>query len=61
MQGEAQVYIEAPPDKVFQLVSDVTRMGEWSPECRRCRWLDGVSSPVVGTRFRGQNRRGWVR
>ena len=36
MRGEAQVYIAAPPEEVFRLISDVTRMGEWSPECRRC-------------------------
>jgi len=31
-------------------------MGEWSPECERCEWIDGASSPVVGSSFRGHNR-----
>ena len=61
MQGEAQVYIAAPPEEVFRLISDVTRTGEWSPECRRCHWIGESAGPVVGARFRGHNRRGWFR
>ena len=51
--------IPAPPDAVYALVSDVTRMGEWSPETTSCRWVGGATGPVVGARFRGANRRGW--
>ena len=61
MRGEAQVYIEAPPEKVFRLISDVTRMGEWSPECRRSHWIGESVGAVVGAHFRGHNRRGWLR
>ena len=61
MRGEAQVYIAVPPEEVFRLISDVTRMGEWSPECRRCHWVGESGGPVVGARFRGHNRRGWMR
>lgn len=53
--------IRAPADVLYALVSDVTRMGEWSPENVGGRWLDGVTGPVVGARFRGSNRRGWRR
>ena len=60
-RGEAQIYIEAPPEKVYELISDVTRVGEWSPECRRCEWLDGATGPAVGVRFRGHNGRKWLR
>jgi uncharacterized protein YndB with AHSA1/START domain len=59
--GEARVHVSAPPEKVYDLVSDVTRMGEWSPETVRCRWLDGASGPAVGARFKGTNRRGIMR
>jgi len=59
--GQASVRIEAPPEKVYELVSDVTRMGEWSPECREGTWLDGATGPTVGARFRGRNRRGLAR
>lgn len=55
-RGEAQIAIEAPPETVYALVADVTRMGEWSPECYRCAWLDGATGPAVGARFRGYNR-----
>jgi hypothetical protein len=43
------------------VVSDVTRMGEWSPETVRCEWLDGASGPIVGARFKGSNKRGLAR
>ncbi|HVL80108.1 MAG TPA: SRPBCC family protein [Actinomycetota bacterium] len=61
--GEVSVDIAAPPERVWALVSDVTRMGEWSPECRRCVWLGGANGPAPGARFAGFNRRGpiwWV-
>src|SRR5687767_6015292 len=47
--------ITADPALVYDLISDVTRMGEWSPETTSCRWVDG-DSPAVGARFRGTNR-----
>jgi uncharacterized protein YndB with AHSA1/START domain len=51
--------VEAPPDAVWTVIRDVTRMPEWSPECRR---IFTVGSPRsgAGTRFVGLNRRGWV-
>ncbi len=58
--GEAQVFIDAPPDLVYGVVTDVTRMGEWSPETVKCVWLDGATSPAVGAKFKGTNKRGWV-
>jgi hypothetical protein len=36
-------------------------MGEWSPECQRCEWIDGAVGPAVGARFKGRNRRGIIR
>jgi len=48
----------ASPEHVFALVTDVTRMGEWSPECYRCVWLDGAVGLHVGARFRGYNKLG---
>jgi hypothetical protein len=50
--------IEAPAEVVYDLVSDVTRMGDYSPENTGAVWLDGATSPVVGARFRGTNRLG---
>jgi 2-polyprenyl-3-methyl-5-hydroxy-6-metoxy-1,4-benzoquinol methylase len=59
-RAEAQVHIDAVPDVVYGVVSDVTRMGEWSPETTRCVWLDGATGPTVGARFKGTNKRGFV-
>ena len=60
-RGEARQEITAPPEVVYDLVSDVTRMGEWSPECVGGEWIDGASGPAVGARFRGRNRHGRAR
>jgi uncharacterized protein YndB with AHSA1/START domain len=59
--GEASQHIEAPPEALYALVSDVTRMGEWSPETVRAEWVDAATGPAVGARFRGHNKRraGW--
>ncbi len=57
-QGSAEVLIQAPPQKVYELVSNLERMGEWSPECYRCEWLGEAEGPAVGVRFRGWNRHG---
>ena len=60
-KGQASVHIDAPPEFAYDLVSDVTRMGEWSPETYRCKWLRGASGPAIGARFEGYNRRGRAR
>lgn len=61
MRGEVSTHIDAPSDRVWRLVSDVTRMGEWSPVCYRCEWIDGATGPAVGARFKGHNRQGLAR
>jgi uncharacterized protein YndB with AHSA1/START domain len=48
--------ITAPAERIYQLVSDITRMGEWSPECVRCSWTKGANGPVVGARFKAKNK-----
>jgi hypothetical protein len=47
--------VGAAPEVVWDLVADVTRMGEWSPETTRCRWLTEPPGPWVGARFAGTN------
>jgi Polyketide cyclase / dehydrase and lipid transport len=49
-------HMEAPPEAVYELVADVTRMPEFSPEIRRCTWLDGATGPAVGARFAAVNK-----
>jgi hypothetical protein len=60
-RGEVTVRVDAPADRLYALVSDVTRMGEWSPETTRCVWLDGATGAEAGARFKGTNARGFVR
>jgi uncharacterized protein YndB with AHSA1/START domain len=55
----ASVEIAASPESVWEVVSDVSRMSEWSPECRRIVVL-GSPRQGVGTRMLGLNRRGWA-
>jgi hypothetical protein len=47
----------ASAEAVYDLVTDVTRMGEWSPENQGGAWIGGALTAAVGARFRGRNRR----
>jgi Polyketide cyclase / dehydrase and lipid transport len=40
---------------VWGVVTDITRMGEWSPECTAGRWVNGSSGPAEGAEFEGDN------
>jgi uncharacterized protein YndB with AHSA1/START domain len=55
------VTIDAPPERVWDLVADVTRMGQWSPETTAASWLGGASGPAVGAKFKGRNQKGMMR
>jgi Polyketide cyclase / dehydrase and lipid transport len=55
------VSIDASPAKVWALVTDLGRMGEWSPEVTSCHWLGRRKGPEVGATFVGFNKRGWAR
>ena len=57
--GEATIEIDAPPEAIYDLVTDVTRMGEWSPECVKCEWQGAPGQ--VGSTFKGHNRSGPAR
>ncbi|HVF20133.1 MAG TPA: SRPBCC family protein [Mycobacteriales bacterium] len=54
----ASTRIAAPPERVWALISDLPRMGEWSPETTRVTWRGGVTSAMPGARFVGHNRNG---
>ena len=47
----------APPEKIWDLVSDVTKIGRYSPETFEAEWLDGATGPAVGAKFRGHVKR----
>jgi uncharacterized protein YndB with AHSA1/START domain len=53
--------VDAPADLVYDLVADLPRMGEWSPECERVTWRGGATHAVEGAHFLGHNRAGVVR
>jgi len=50
--------IAASPERLYALVSDLPRMGEWSPENDGGKWLHGATGPAVGAKFKGRNSRG---
>lgn len=51
-------YIEASPETLYDVVADVTRTPQLSPEVVACEWLDGAAGPDVGVRFRATNHAG---
>lgn len=51
-------YIEAAPEVLYDIVSDVTRTPELSPEVVKCTWVKGATGPAVGARFRAINSAG---
>ncbi|QLL09925.1 SRPBCC family protein [Mycobacterium vicinigordonae] len=52
---QASTWIDADPQRVWDLVSDIELMPTLSNELQRVEWLDGVTGPRVGARFVGYN------
>jgi uncharacterized protein YndB with AHSA1/START domain len=50
--------IIASPQQLYELVSDLPRMREWSPETTGGSWIKGATGPAVGARFKGVNSTG---
>ena len=57
MRAAVTLHMDAPPEKVWGLISDITKMGEYSPEVFEAEWLDGATGPAVGARYRGHVKR----
>lgn len=53
-----EIEIAAPPAAVWELVGDVTRMAEWSPQVTSTRLCDGHATCALGTRFTNRNVHG---
>ncbi|GIE30920.1 hypothetical protein Ait01nite_039650 [Actinoplanes italicus] len=51
-----ELVVPLPPEQVWELVTAVDRIGEWSPEATGGRWCDESPGPVTGARFTGTNR-----
>ncbi len=52
---QQSIVIEATPEALYDLVSDITRTGEWSPVCTGCWWDDAAQAGQVGAWFTGHN------
>jgi len=55
---EVSETVKAASLRLYELVSDLPRMGEWSPENTGGKWVGGANGPEVGAKFRGTNRHG---
>ncbi|MGW1054686.1 SRPBCC family protein [Streptomyces sp. NPDC001118] len=53
---EVRTWIDAPPARVWALVSDIALMPDMSKELQSVAWLDGAAGPTVGARFVGHSR-----
>jgi hypothetical protein len=51
-------HIQASPEAIYGLVSDVARTPELTPDIVECTWIDGATGPAVGARFKAINRAG---
>ena len=54
---EVTIRVEAAPGRVWELVTDLALVGEWSPEYQGGNWQEGTDGPAVGAWFKGRNRR----
>jgi hypothetical protein len=55
---EVSIDVNAPAELLYDMVSDLPRMGEWSPQTTRVVWRGGATGPTKGAKFRGDNRHG---
>jgi len=58
--AHVEVEVAASPEQVWKVLTDVTRVGEWSHECRSATWLPGHHAPALGAQFAGSNKSGLV-
>jgi hypothetical protein len=55
--GSVTVHMAAPPERIWDVVTDVTKIGNYSPETFEAEWLEGATAPAVGAKFRGHVKR----
>ena len=54
--ASASVEVACSPVAAWQLVTDIPRIGAFSPECVAATWMNGAAGPAEGARFEGTNR-----
>ena len=52
---QESVTVQASAQMLYDLVSDITRTGEWSPVCTSCWWDDEANAGQLGAWFTGRN------
>ena len=52
---QQSIIVEAAPEALYDLVSDITRTGEWSPVCTSCWWDVASEAGQIGAWFTGHN------
>ena len=60
MTDSVTVHMQATPDQVWDLLSDVTKIGRYSPETFEAEWIDGATGPAIGAKFRGHLKRNGI-
>jgi uncharacterized protein YndB with AHSA1/START domain len=60
MHESVTVHMAAPPELIWELLSDVTKIGRYSPETFEAEWLEGATGPAVGAKFRGHVKRNGI-
>ena len=56
LRHSGSIVIKRSSEDLYDMVADVTRVGEWSPVCTACWWDEG-DGPHVGAKFTGRNER----
>lgn len=56
--GSASIEINASPEAVYGILTDLSRISELSPECYKAEWEGDSTAPAVGASYRGYNRAG---
>lgn len=56
--ASAKIEIAAPPERVYELITDLANLGAWNAECEKARWVGAVKEPRRGAKFSGSNRNG---
>lgn len=54
---DLEMTVPLPPARLWDLITEVPRISDWSPECRHIGWLEPTAEPRVGSRFQCRNLR----
>jgi hypothetical protein len=54
-EDKVEMHIDADAALLYDMVSDLPRIGEWSPECEAVEWEGMVETPASGVTFVGHN------